>query len=41
MAGCVTNIYVRSTVHDAFSRGFAVIVPRDLVKATDALGLMA
>ena len=36
VTGCVTNICVRSTVHDAFSRGYyAVIVPRDLVEATD------
>jgi len=32
--GVVTNICVRSTVHDAFFRGYQVIVPRDCVIAT-------
>jgi len=32
--GVVTNICVRSTVHDAFFRGYRVIVPRDCVMAT-------
>ena len=35
VTGCVTNICVRSTVHDAFFRGYEVIVPRDCVEATD------
>ena len=35
VTGCVTNICVRSTVHDAFFRGYEVIVPRDGVEATD------
>jgi len=32
--GVVTNICVRSTVHDAFFLGYRVIVPRDCVAAT-------
>lgn len=32
--GVVTNICVRSTIHDAFFRGYRVIVPRDCVEAT-------
>jgi len=32
--GVVTNICVRSTIHDAFFRGYQVIVPRDCVEAT-------
>ena len=32
--GVVTNICVRSTVHDAFFRGYKVIIPRDCVMAT-------
>ncbi len=32
--GVVTNICVRSTIHDAFFRGYTVIVPRDCVEAT-------
>jgi ureidoacrylate peracid hydrolase len=32
--GVVTNICVRSTIHDAFFRGYRVIVPRDCVMAT-------
>ena len=32
--GVVTNICVRSTIHDAFFRGFQVIVPADCVEAT-------
>ena len=35
VTGCVTNICVRSTVHDAFFRGYEVIVPRDGVEATE------
>jgi ureidoacrylate peracid hydrolase len=35
VTGCVTNICVRSTVHDAFFRGYEVIVPKDCVEATD------
>jgi ureidoacrylate peracid hydrolase len=35
-AGVVTNICVRSTVHDAFFRGYQVVVPEDCVKATSA-----
>src|SRR5436305_15233865 len=31
VVGIVTNICVRSTVHDAFFRGYDVIVPRDCV----------
>jgi ureidoacrylate peracid hydrolase len=34
VTGVVTNICVRSTVHDAFFRGYDVIVPRDCVAAT-------
>ena len=34
LAGVVTNICVRSTAHDAFFRGYDVIVPRDCVAAT-------
>ncbi|WP_255644628.1 cysteine hydrolase family protein [Mesopusillimonas faecipullorum] len=32
--GVVTNICVRSTVHDAFFLGYRVIVPQDCVAAT-------
>lgn len=32
--GVVTNICVRSTVHDAFFHGYSVIVPEDCVAAT-------
>jgi ureidoacrylate peracid hydrolase len=32
--GVVTNICVRSTVHDAFFLGYQVIVPEDCVAAT-------
>ena len=32
--GVVTNICVRSTIHDAFFRGYQVIVPQDCVEAT-------
>ena len=32
--GVVTNICVRSTVHDAFFHGFQVVVPEDAVAAT-------
>ncbi len=32
--GVVTNICVRSTIHDAFFRGYQVFVPRDCVMAT-------
>lgn len=32
--GVVTNICVRSTIHDAFFRGYKVIIPRDCVMAT-------
>lgn len=32
--GVVTNICVRSTIHDAFFRGYKVFVPRDCVMAT-------
>lgn len=32
--GVVTNICVRSTVHDAFFRGYTVVVPDDCVAAT-------
>ena len=35
VTGCVTNICVRSTVHDAFFRGYEVVVPKDCVEATD------
>lgn len=34
LTGVVTNICVRSTVHDAFFRGYDVIVVRDCVAAT-------
>ncbi len=34
ITGVVTNICVRSTVHDAFFRGYNVIVPEDCVAAT-------
>lgn len=34
VVGVVTNICVRSTIHDAFFRGYRVIVPRDCVMAT-------
>lgn len=34
--GVVTNICVRSTVHDAFFLGYEVIVPRDCVAAVSA-----
>jgi ureidoacrylate peracid hydrolase len=34
--GVVTNICVRSTVHDAFFHGYQVVVPEDCVKATSA-----
>ena len=32
--GIVTNICVRSTVHDAFFNGYSVVVPRDCCAAT-------
>jgi ureidoacrylate peracid hydrolase len=32
--GVVTNICVRSTVHDAFFLGYEVVVPEDCVAAT-------
>jgi ureidoacrylate peracid hydrolase len=32
--GVVTNIFVRSTVHDAFFNGYEVVVPRDCCAAT-------
>jgi len=32
--GVVTNICVRSTVHDAFFQGYEIVVPRDCVAAT-------
>ena len=32
--GVVTNICVRSTVHDAFFIGYEVVVPRDCCAAT-------
>jgi len=32
--GVVTNICVRSTVHDAFLNGYRVVVPDDCVAAT-------
>jgi ureidoacrylate peracid hydrolase len=35
VTGVVTNICVRSTIHDAFFRGYKVIVPKDCVEATD------
>lgn len=34
VVGVVTNICVRSTVHDAFFRGYKVLVPKDCVMAT-------
>ncbi len=34
--GVVTNICVRSTVHDAFFHGYAVVVPEDCCAATGA-----
>jgi len=34
--GVVTNICVRSTVHDAFFNGYTVIVPEDCCAATGA-----
>jgi ureidoacrylate peracid hydrolase len=34
ITGVVTNICVRSTAHDAFFRGYDVIVPEDCVAAT-------
>lgn len=34
VTGVVTNICVRSTVHDAFFRGYSVLVPRECVAAT-------
>lgn len=34
LVGVVTNICVRSTAHDAFFRGYDVIVPEDAVAAT-------
>jgi ureidoacrylate peracid hydrolase len=34
IAGVVTNICVRSTVHDAFFLGYQVVVPEDCVAAT-------
>ena len=34
VTGVVTNICVRSTCHDAFFRGYRVIVPSDCVRAT-------
>jgi ureidoacrylate peracid hydrolase len=34
VTGVVTNICVRSTAHDAFFRGYSVVVPRDCVAAT-------
>jgi ureidoacrylate peracid hydrolase len=34
VCGVVTNICVRSTVHDAFFNGYAVVVPRDCCAAT-------
>lgn len=36
VCGVVTNICVRSTVHDAFFRGYDVIVPHDACAATSA-----
>jgi ureidoacrylate peracid hydrolase len=36
VTGVVTNICVRSTVHDAFFHGYDVAVPRDCVAATSA-----
>jgi ureidoacrylate peracid hydrolase len=34
VTGVVTNICVRSTIHDAFFRGYACVVPRECVMAT-------
>ena len=34
VTGVVTNICVRSTCHDAFFRGYQVVVPKDCVRAT-------
>jgi ureidoacrylate peracid hydrolase len=34
MTGVVTNICVRSTIHDAFFRGYACVVPEECVMAT-------
>jgi ureidoacrylate peracid hydrolase len=34
VTGVVTNICVRSTCHDAFFRGYDVLVPRECVSAT-------
>jgi ureidoacrylate peracid hydrolase len=34
ICGVVTNICVRSTVHDAFFHGYTVVVPEDAVAAT-------
>ena len=34
VTGVVTNISVRSTCHDAFFRGYQVVVPKDCVRAT-------
>jgi ureidoacrylate peracid hydrolase len=34
VVGVVTNICVRSTIHDAFFRGYACIVPEECVMAT-------
>lgn len=34
VVGLVTNICVRSTIHDAFFRGYKVLVPKDCVMAT-------
>ena len=34
VTGVVTNICVRSTVHDAFFLNYRVLVPSDLVMAT-------
>jgi ureidoacrylate peracid hydrolase len=36
VAGVVTNICVRSTVHDAFFQGYTVVVPEDGCAATGA-----
>lgn len=34
VTGVVTNICVRATCHDAFFRGYKVVVPKDCVQAT-------
>lgn len=34
VTGVVTNICVRSTCHDAFFRGYNVVIPHDCVRAT-------